>query len=135
MDQLDKLRTDAPKWIFKAWMEDWENVAVRQRNDSVAEAKLLMKYKHLKFTDLDNNNTILTILGTNMECIWRGGWHVIAAPLKYFEVDDEDLQDDHLLEPWPTSNDLIELIEETEQAPELNITIVHNEKVSKTKTG
>jgi hypothetical protein len=43
--------------IFRAWVEDWEEDA-RKKNDCVAEAQLLAKYKCLVFRDPDSEKLL-----------------------------------------------------------------------------
>ena len=40
--------------VFRAWVEEWEEVA-RKKNDCVTEAQLLAKHKGLVFRDPDTN--------------------------------------------------------------------------------
>ncbi len=42
--------------MFHAWVVDWED-EIRYKNDPVAEARLLQKYKGLAFSDPANNIT------------------------------------------------------------------------------
>ncbi len=46
------LKEPATEHVFGAWVEDWE-VELRYKNDSIAEACLLQKYKGLVFVDPD----------------------------------------------------------------------------------
>ena len=73
--------------VFRAWVEDWEKEILR-KDDCVAEAKLLEKYKGLVFFDPDNE-CHYTIFSKNLEFHKgrSGGWHLIGIPAK------EDLED------------------------------------------
>jgi hypothetical protein len=71
--------------FFGAWVEDWEEEA-RKKNDCVAEAQLLAKYKGLVFCD-PNLGKSFSIWEQNME-IHRGrgnGWFLVGVC-----ADDED---------------------------------------------
>ena len=73
------LREPATERVFHAWVQDWEK-EIRFKNDSVAEALLLQKYKGLVFHDPDTNKTY-SIFEENMEYRRgnRNGWFVIAV--------------------------------------------------------
>ena len=53
----EELKEPATKRIFGAWLEEWEKEIVK-KNDCVAEARLLAKYKNLQFylCRVANNN-------------------------------------------------------------------------------
>jgi hypothetical protein len=71
--------------IFRAWVEDWEEEA-QKKNECVAEAQLLAKYKGLVLRDPDTGKSFL-IWKQNMEfCRGRGnGWFLVGVC-----ADDED---------------------------------------------
>ena len=74
--------------IFRAYIEDWEKED-RFKNDCVAEARLLAKYKGLVFADPDTGKTFY-VVEKNME-FRRGrnnGWFVLAVCL-----DQDDSKD------------------------------------------
>jgi hypothetical protein len=83
------LRAPATERLFHAWVEDWE-VELRYKNDTVAEARLLQKYKGLVFHDPDTNKTY-SIFEENMEYRRgsRNGWFVIAVSSEEGVEDDE----------------------------------------------
>ena len=58
------LKEPATERVFRAWVEDWE-VELRNKNDSIAEARLLQKYKGLVFVDPDSKNTF-SVCNKNM---------------------------------------------------------------------
>ena len=61
-------------------MEDWELELIK-KNDCVAEAKLLEKYKNLVYFDQDNETTY-TVHDGNLEFRRQrkdGGWHLICV--------------------------------------------------------
>jgi hypothetical protein len=95
------------KRVFRAWVEDWEEEA-RKKNDCVAEAKLLAKYKGLVFRDPDTNYCAFKVWEQNLE--YRsgrgGGWFVIG------ECSDDP--QNVVLEPF-TLEIACQLIGETEQ--------------------
>jgi hypothetical protein len=65
--------------IFRAYVEEWEQED-RKKNDCVAEARLLAKYKGLVFVDPDTEMTF-SVYEKNME-FRRGknnGWFVLAV--------------------------------------------------------
>jgi hypothetical protein len=73
------LKEPAVERIFRAWIEDWEEEA-RKKNDCVAEACLLTKYKGLVFNDPDSGSTF-SVWDRNME-FRRGrsnGWFVVGV--------------------------------------------------------
>ena len=75
--------------IFRAFVEDWEQED-RKKNDCVAEARLLVKYRCLVFVDPDTEKTF-SVYEKNME-FRRGrnnGWFVLAA------CSDQDNSDDY----------------------------------------
>jgi hypothetical protein len=111
--QLDKFGEDLlalkdvpVERIFRAWVEDWDHEA-RKKNDPVAEAKLIAKYKGLVFCDPDTGNAF-TVWHKYLE--FRsgkgGGWFVIGEC-----ADDPN---EILLEPF-TLGLACELIWEAEQ--------------------
>ncbi len=53
---INALKEPATERVFGAWVEDWE-VEPRNKNDSIAEAHMLQKYKGLVFVDPDSKNT------------------------------------------------------------------------------
>lgn len=65
---VDALKESATTRVFRAWIEDWEEEAIRKQ-DAVMEAKLLQKYKGLIFEDHENGGMIQTICSDNLE--WR----------------------------------------------------------------
>ena len=83
------LRQPVVQRIFRAYVEDWEQEA-RKKNDCVAEARLLAKYKGLVFVDPDTGMTF-SVYDKNMEfCRGRGnGWFVLAVS------SDQDTGDDN----------------------------------------
>ena len=73
------LREPAVQRVFRAYVEDWEEED-RWKNDCVAEARLLAKYKGLVFRDPDTDKTF-SVYEKNME-FRRGrnnGWFVLAV--------------------------------------------------------
>ena len=75
------LREPATEHVFHAWAKDWE-MEIRFKNDSVAEASLLQKYKSLVFY-IDNNKTY-SIFEENMEYCRgsRNGWKFFSSSHK-----------------------------------------------------
>ena len=85
---LATLREPAVQRVFRAYVEDWEEED-RWKNDCVAEAQLLAKYKGLAFWDPDTDKTF-SVYKKNME-FRRGrnnGWFVLAVCL-----DQDDSKD------------------------------------------
>ena len=76
----EALKKPANTRVFRVWLEDWEKEC-RKKNDPVAEATLLQKYKNLVFWDPDPLNKTLRVYDENLE--WRsgrgGGWHPIGV--------------------------------------------------------
>ena len=69
-----------------------------KKNTSTCEARLLEKYKGIRFYDEDyDDGTTFTICKENLE--WKkgkgGGWQVIAEPDETEKEDDDDDDDDY----------------------------------------
>ena len=65
----EALKKPANARVFRAWLEDWEKECRnRKKNDPVAEATLLQKYKNLVFRDPDPPNKIFRVYDEN----WQG---------------------------------------------------------------
>ena len=80
------LKEPAVQRVFRAYVEEWEQVD-RKKNDCVAEARILAKYKGLVFVDPDTDKTF-SVNEKNME-FRRGrnnGWFVLAS-------DNDDSED------------------------------------------
>ncbi len=109
------LKEPAIEHVFWAWVEDWEEEA-RKKNDCVAEAQLLAKYKGLVFRD-PNLGKSFSIWEQNME-FRRGrsnGWFLVGVC-----ADDEDNNKAFSLEI------ACELIGETPQRNEVQM--IHQNK-------
>ena len=63
--------------LFCAYIEDWVRGAIKT-NDCVAEAKILRKYKDLRWLDPDTNNMYIA-LPDNLEWHPRMGWCIIGV--------------------------------------------------------
>ncbi len=61
--------------VFRAWLEDWEKPLLKN-NDSVAKARLQVKYQGLVFCDPDNQ-TIYSVYSGNLE--YRKGRDVVGG--------------------------------------------------------
>ena len=94
-------------------MEDWEK-KLPQKDDCVAEAKLLEKYKDHIFYDPDSRVNF-TINGNNLE--YRsgrgGGWCVIVNSI----YENKKVE----YEPFKIGDMLIEMIAETDQTEGVEI--------------
>ena len=97
---MQQLKEPATTRIFRAWVEDWEEELLR-KNDCVAEARLLEKYKNLVFLDPHTKCTF-TVESQNLQ--FRrgrkdGGWKLICEP-------NDDTQE---VKPFdiPLANELI----------------------------
>ncbi len=88
--EMRPLREPAVECVFRAWVEDWEEEA-RKKNDCVAKAQLLAKYKGLVFRDPNLEKSFL-IWEQNMEfCRGRGyGWFLVAVCADDDDDDDEN---------------------------------------------
>ncbi len=93
---LEALRSKVVKRVFRAWVEDWENECIKNK-DVVSEVRLLDKYKGLVFYDPDADKTY-TIESKNMEWYNKsrkknidGGWYLLAT-------SDEDEMDTFMVE-------------------------------------
>ena len=77
---LENLKEPATTRIFRAWVEDWEKEMMK-KNDCVAEATLLEKYKDLVFNDPDVN-CMFTVAKQKMEYRRgkQGGWFLVCEP-------------------------------------------------------
>jgi hypothetical protein len=82
---MGALREPAVERVFRAWVEDWE-VEARKKNDCVAEAQLLAKYKGLVFCDPDTEKSFW-VWEQNMEFHRGRGneWFLVGVC-----ADDED---------------------------------------------
>ena len=109
---IQDLQKPAYHRTFRAWIEDWERPLL-VTNDSVAEAKLLAKYKGLRFF-LPDDEVVYTIFESNLE-FQKGskrkkiskGWNVFGVP------PDSDNGDDD--KPFMIDDLLCQLIADTEQ--------------------
>ena len=109
---LNELKEPANVRTFRGWIEDWERPLLVQ-NDPVAEAKLLAKYRGLRFF-LPDDEVTYTICGDNLE-YQRGskmrnidkGWIVFGIP--------PDSTDDDDIEPFVINDLLCELVADTKQ--------------------
>jgi hypothetical protein len=82
---MGALKEPPVKRVFREWVEDWEEEA-QKKNDCVAKAQLLAKYKGLVFCD-PNTGKSFSILEQNME-FRRGrgnGWFLVGVC-----ADDEE---------------------------------------------
>jgi hypothetical protein len=59
-----------PVLVFHGWLEDWET-GLLNKNDQLAEAKLLNKYKGLQFYD-DQYDVKYTVLSFKLEFVHDG---------------------------------------------------------------
>ena len=120
------MKQPATERIFRAWLEDWEK-EILKKNDCVAEAQLLSKYKDLVFYDMDNEATFV-VWNKNMEyhranrkAGVEGRWALIYVT--------PDADKDGEGEAWAICEEIIEMIATMEQAPGVEI-IHHKESVS-----
>lgn len=119
---LDDLKKPIrPRRLFKAWVEEWEDVMDK---GDVMRTKLLAKYGGLVFDDIDAVPTVrLRVSSTKLKYIRRSGWHAMGEPPDYVG----DGEDDDKLEPFAITNEvLIELIKTTVQPEDLNVRIALN---------
>lgn len=104
---------EKPKRIFKAFIEDWEEDAIKKR-DIVNKTKLISKYGGLTWKDPDHGNMVLrsstTMLKWTRVTKHGGGYCVMAHSPEYNENDEEDPENN--TEPWYINDDLIYCIEE-----------------------
>ena len=121
---IQDLQKPAYHRTFRAWIEDWERPLL-VTNDSVAEAKLLAKYKGLRFF-LPDDEVIYTIFESNLE-FQKGskkkkiskGWNVFGVPPNSDNGDDD--------EPFMIDDLLCQLIADTEQ--EKGVEVIKNDKM------
>jgi hypothetical protein len=112
-DEHDNEKPAANVREFNAWIEDWEQEAIR-KNDPVAENKLLKKYGGLMWKDPDNNDMLFLSDSDSMQ--WfrptksGGGWSVIAYD-QFYSINAEKKERDEHTEPWYITDDLIDCIE------------------------
>ena len=124
------LKDGPPKRLFHCWIEDWE-APLLKKNDCVAEARLLEKYKGMVFLDIDDD-IIYTVYSQNMDYQKgkNGGWCVLAMPPSY------DGEKDNELEPYQINEEtLIYLIANTKQPAESNVELVKRDDVSSDEDG
>ena len=108
--------------IFNAWIEDWESDILRTQ-DQENEQRLLQKYKNIRFFDDEDNQTYM-IAPENFEFKGptRGNkqYCVVGKPLYWRDGDRLDL-----MISIEINDDLMVLIKEVEQDPDLGVKIVH----------
>lgn len=117
-DDDDKTTGTGTKYkrTFNAWIEDWEQEAVR-KNDPVAEHLLLRKYGGLMWQDPDCKTHTKYFLSDSESMKWfrltklNGGWALIAYD-QFYEQESSSQQKDNHMEPWAITEDLIGCIEE-----------------------
>ena len=96
--------------IFRCWVEEWEQKLIDDKDKGpVAEAKLWEKYKHIVWTDPDNDDALFTATSV----LFRGGkkngeWYVVGT-----RADGDT-------EPWQLAL-VTEQVAETEQPKNLLI--------------
>ena len=61
----EELKTPTKNRVFHAWIETWEETLL-DKNDVVAEIRLLEKYKNMVFYDPDNE-CMYTVHAENLE--------------------------------------------------------------------
>jgi hypothetical protein len=113
MDMLiadnEEKQSEKPTNIFKTWMEDWEEEAIKKQ-DPVSEAFFLRKYEGVQWFDPDNK---LVYYSDKESLEWKqrtkngGGYCIIGYDEHY---NDEDPRASDHVEPWVVSDDLIECI-------------------------
>ena len=99
-----ELKKPATCWVFRAWLEDWEEELLK-KNNCVAEAMILEKYKSVFFWDPDTKVN-LTVHGDNLDFCRgeEGGWNLIG------NSSDESVED----EKFAIGEIIIRMISETE---------------------
>lgn len=108
-----------PKRIFRCWVEPWE-IALVGKNDAVAEARLLEKYRDIVFHDPDVGITYTAFDG---KLEWRrgktNGWCVLGIPPEW---DGKSMDN---LEPYVIRTNIIgEMVMDTEQPKRINVEVV-----------
>ena len=121
----DALREPVSTRVFRAWLEDWE-VELLKMNDCVTEAKLLEEYKGHVFNDPDTQVNF-TVHADNLEiCIGKeGGWNLIRNYL------DDGVED----EGFAIGEIIIEMIDDLQQGPEVEIIRMNEEVEEDTALG
>ena len=98
---VDELQSGPAKRFFRAYVEDWEEVA-RHKNTPDCEDMIMRKYGNIRFHDPDNGN-VLQIWHGNAKFFGKKrrdpegetwGWHVLCYPA---EKDPNKIKD---LEPF-----------------------------------
>ena len=87
---MQALKEPSTQRVFRAWVEEWE-IEIMQKNDCVAEAQLLEKYKDLVLYDPDNKCNYTTH-NKNLQFSTKRkerGWYLIGIP------SNEGLDDKH----------------------------------------
>jgi hypothetical protein len=91
VDDEDLQRPLPPVRVFYWWLEDWETVLLK-KNDQLAEAKLLKKYKRLQLYD-PQHDVKYNMLPFNLEVICNlqsCGWNLFVAPPGYDDYGEHD---------------------------------------------
>jgi len=106
-----------PKRHFRCWIEDWEQPLLK-KNDPVAKARLLEKYRGLVFRDIDSKEkTLYTVSSKHIdfEKGRNGGWVILAEPpdfdgnvdnLEPFQINEETLCYMIKRTPQPSANNV-----------------------------
>ena len=60
-ESLEAEQTEKEVRILRLWQERWELEKIGPNGNLILEARLTKKYKGLKFFDIDENNTVMTV--------------------------------------------------------------------------
>jgi hypothetical protein len=112
LESIDDEEEQQPMRIVRLWEETWERKKLPPRGDVLHEARLLAKYKGLKFFDADNDNRIMTIHKMAFRKERGRNRYDIFAIMDGFnlELPDQCEENDPYWQPWEVNEDLFDCI-------------------------
>ena len=109
-ESLEAEQTEKEVRILRLWQERWELEKIGPNGNLILEARLTKKYKGLKFFDIDENNSVMTVhkmifqkkRGNNL-------YHVFATMDGFNDLlPDDDAANDLYWQPWEVNEDLFD---------------------------
>ena len=96
--------------ILRLWQERWELEKIGPNGDLILEARVTKKYKGLKFFDIDDNNSVLTVHKMIFQKRRGNNAYLVFATMDGFNgvLKDDDLANDAYWQPWEVNEDLFD---------------------------
>ena len=93
---------------MRLWQERWELEKIGPNGDLILEARVTKKYKGLKFFDIDDNNSVLTVHKMIFQKRRDNKAYLVFATMDGFNcaLKDEDNANDAYWQPWEVNEDL-----------------------------